>query len=476
MVKMDEACKLNIEEIASQLIKVQTEANDREQHLAKEALKLRESLKESEKGRIALADTIKQLEKDLDSCRTKTEVQEVMKQAINNNNTKEQGTTDATIDKPNHQACTECEILRNGMTNIIDGNNRLQALVDRKDKIIKELQDYSKFADESLTEHQQEKKELIATIKELKKRCQATTESYSSMQNELKQTTKINEEIQLQGSSSKEEIKQLLYLNSQLKQRNDSLAEKIKSHKCLTAPPVIQRPETIDSSKVDSESSQPVAENGSIGHTQDSTNEEQKLNNIKDYCYFEIRKKGSCRRGEQNCKFSHKIPSEVENNKAAILSEISSNNLCINEYRQEGSCRKKKNCRFNHNISPEQRSDPSVQEQMRRKEVKMNGGTPSSKKHICVFEYQTEGSCKNDDCRFNHDITEQQRADPILKAEAEKRMEELKQKRNTRHNNYNNYNSNHESWGNVPLPQNILEQLVMLLGNVANQNSSSCRF
>ena len=39
---------------------------------------------------------------------------------------------------------------------------------------------------------------------------------------------------------------------------------------------------------------------------------------------------------------------------------------CINEYREEGSCRKGKDrCRFSHDISPAERADPETQLKMK---------------------------------------------------------------------------------------------------------------
>ena len=47
-------------------------------------------------------------------------------------------------------------------------------------------------------------------------------------------------------------------------------------------------------------------------------------------------------------------------------------NLCVNEYHEEKSCKKGVYCGFRHIFSQEERTDPSIQEAMKGKWLKIN--------------------------------------------------------------------------------------------------------
>ena len=46
--------------------------------------------------------------------------------------------------------------------------------------------------------------------------------------------------------------------------------------------------------------------------------------------------------------------------------------LCVNEYHEEKSCKKGTYCGFRHIFSEEERTDPSIQEAMKNKWLKIN--------------------------------------------------------------------------------------------------------
>ena len=54
-------------------------------------------------------------------------------------------------------------------------------------------------------------------------------------------------------------------------------------------------------------------------HAPKDSNTVESNNNILNLCYFEIKEQGSCTRGEERCRFSHKIPTEITQNKKEVL-------------------------------------------------------------------------------------------------------------------------------------------------------------
>ena len=101
---------------------------------------------------------------------------------------------------------------------------------------------------------------------------------------------------------------------------------------------------------------------------------QNKTNNKPRYCFAELKQKGSCKR--KSCPFDHEIPQEVRENheiqNAFTEEKEMKMGKCVNEYRKEGSCRKGKHlCRHSHNISAEDRADPTIQAEMQTKYQKI---------------------------------------------------------------------------------------------------------
>ena len=124
-------------------------------------------------------------------------------------------------------------------------------------------------------------------------------------------------------------------------------------------------------------------------------------------CFNEIRNKGSCTRDQ--CRFSHNIPTQLRDNKDDAEAFITSKNLYINEFRIEGSCLKRNNCRFAHKISPEQRSDARIIQSMERKYIRIREGKMTPNRNnigsgiTCRHELRQQGSCPwRNECKFSH--------------------------------------------------------------------------
>ena len=70
------------------------------------------------------------------------------------------------------------------------------------------------------------------------------------------------------------------------------------------------------------------------------------------------------------CKFDHDIPSSVREDEQSILNirwKTLGSNFCINEFKEKDYCFKKLNCKFNHEISEEDRRNPALAEKMKKK-------------------------------------------------------------------------------------------------------------
>ena len=478
MAQMDKINKENMEEIATQLMNVQREAEEKEHQLVSEAAKLQEALKVGERGRISLSESIRQLEKDLDACRTKQEVQEVIKTVVLNNNDRKDGNNlktgmidEDTSEKKETMPCGECKIVRNELTREIDSKNQMKNIIQEKGRVINDLKEHSKFADESMAEYQKEKKDLLANIKEMRNNGDAISKSYNNLKEKFQQTSKANVELQMKDASSKKEVKQLLYLNNQLKQRKDFLEEKISTHICPANVREVERIECPDANTTSPIVHGGKETEGNIVHGSGTNLEEQRNTVIRNLCYYEIKEQGSCTRGAERCRFSHIIPTEILQKKKEVLDLLWSKNLCINEFRQIGACLKGGNCRFNHNITADQRRDPDIQEVIKQKQSRMNNRGENRGPHrtntLCVFELQNPGACRNGKCNFEHDISNDQRKDPTLKDEAKKRMEEMKNRRR-QSTSRNQQSFNDQINEDLTIPRNMVKQLYTLLSNPVN--------
>ena len=185
------------------------------------------------------------------------------------------------------------------------------------------------------------------------------------------------------------------------------------------------------------------------------------VNAVKDQqvCIFEFRKEGSCLRKEK-CKFVHKIPASMredeEVSKQMMIStserigkcayEMTQRGSCVNkscrfahgkggrvqaprekricfkELVEEGSCHWKSQCRFSHQISQEQRRDVDfLESQLKEKDER------ASK---CLNEYRKKGSClRKDKCPFSHKINEEDRQNEETKSRMQERQAVLKKRK-----------------------------------------------
>ena len=183
-------------------------------------------------------------------------------------------------------------------------------------------------------------------------------------------------------------------------------------------------------------------------------------------CYHELKEKGGCWRRE-NCKFSHVISQEVLEQKDEILSSYNKNNLCVNEFRNVGGCRKGVTCKFNHNITDNQRNDPVIMEIMKKRQTRIltkkidqeNGGEYS---HLCVYEFRRDGECRRGStCRYSHVISPEQRLDSTVKEEIKKRTQEIHKRNVNTRSEWGGRDTNQDI---IPVPKKMLEQIYSLLG------------
>ena len=88
----------------------------------------------------------------------------------------------------------------------------------------------------------------------------------------------------------------------------------------------------------------------------------------KQICFKEA--EGKCPRGA-SCFYSHEIPEDQKKNpeflRKIAMEKEQKQGLCVNEFMERGSCYKKQNCKFNHRISGEQRADTRLKERMLEK-------------------------------------------------------------------------------------------------------------
>ena len=104
------------------------------------------------------------------------------------------------------------------------------------------------------------------------------------------------------------------------------------------------------------------------------------INNKKKYserlCYKELEEKDSCPFGKERCHFCHDFPETLRSDRHFIQKTLEERKvklaLCVNEFYCKGGCNKKRNCRFNHEITDEQRQDPDWQTKMKVKLEKIS--------------------------------------------------------------------------------------------------------
>ena len=104
-------------------------------------------------------------------------------------------------------------------------------------------------------------------------------------------------------------------------------------------------------------------------------------------CFRELMQEGSCFRGAENCKFSHKISMEQRNDEGFVekVRKVKDEKAskCVNEFNLVGSCTKKLCCPFSHSITEEDRKNPVMKKKMLEKrssfhEKKANPAKPTN--------------------------------------------------------------------------------------------------
>ena len=129
-------------------------------------------------------------------------------------------------------------------------------------------------------------------------------------------------------------------------------------------------------------------------------------------CAFEFTKKGTCKE-KDHCAHCAQESQQIRSRNR------SRPRYCFSELREKDSCRWKENCRFNHEIPEELRADQTAQtEHLNEKEIKAGK---------CVNEYREAKSCKKgkEACRFSHDISAADRANPEMQKQMKEKYENI---------------------------------------------------
>lgn len=80
---------------------------------------------------------------------------------------------------------------------------------------------------------------------------------------------------------------------------------------------------------------------------------------------------------------------------------------------------------------------------------------------MCVYEFREKGACRRQgQCKFEHSITEQQRNDPVLKEEIKKRLLSIQNIRRT-----TQLDTTERAENNTFEVRSLLEQMYNLLQN-----------
>ena len=323
--RVEETKKESIEEISNQLINFQREMEDKESYAAKETQKLKDALNESEKERATLGNTIRKLEKELDACRTKKEVEELTTTTLECTDQYNQTDFPSTTQCESHN-CSKIAIYCDACK--MKGINGLKTTIKENEKQITDLKQYSKHVDEELVDIQNQKKELFSENKELKKVYEAITRNEQAAKEELQKATALRNGYQGNEAALKEERKQLLYLNSMLKQGKDLLEDKIRKHICT------QTAHKHNEERTEIELLPKTGVN--VDNMRISNTTDAESTNIDSLCHHEIKEMGSCTRREK-CRYSHTIPENVSQNKENILKLLSSFYLFFLDLRKVSS-------------------------------------------------------------------------------------------------------------------------------------------
>ena len=150
--------------------------------------------------------------------------------------------------------------------------------------------------------------------------------------------------------------------------------------------------------------------------------------------------------------------------------------MCVNEFQSDRNCTQGPQCKFSHDISEDQRKNPEIREIINKKleKISRNNTNGNNRLHdvtdkLCIFEFQKQDNCEwGKKCRFSHTISEGQRNDPELK-------EEILIKTNNFHGRRDQRASQPNS-DEILVPRSMLKQLYSLLNTSTDNSEYSSRF
>ena len=368
----------------------------------------------------------------------------------------------------NENKTLEMEIkkLEEELNSTLNKNNSIvtmRSMIKEKDTAIEEMKENNEFMESKLKEKNVEIDQLEKAIKQYKVECEITQKSSVQKNQEAE---KERQEYLGKYTASRKEAAQLLHLNNQLKENVTKLEKELleKSNQLeKKEPKEVEKPKPLR--KTDEQNN-----NGEKNGTNNDKMTTITHEKIRLLCYSEVKEDGSCPKGTQ-CNFSHNLSEEIKQNREVVLNMIGQKSLCINEFNKKGSCFKGERCRFHHNISDEQRNNPLIKESMRRKQARMqpqkrpqynNGERP-----ICVYEYLEADPCPwGENCKFSHEITEDQKGDQRLQEVMRNKMRLIQPKIQR------TVNSGLGEEANINIPREALCKMINLLSNSSEQGAT----
>ena len=421
ILEIETAAKEDEESLRKKILNEQKLGEENASKNKKDIGKLKEALNESERIRNTMNETIKNLESKVKEMNIELQVRQATEEKVDISR-EVQTEPDSSITtiqnildeerKLRNKAEEELRVMSQSDAKFKEAEESLQAskrsisemiqLLQQKDETISDLIDHGKFMDDSVKEKNDEVVALQTQIKENQKENSETLRNRENLESKHREVLKSHEELQYMYSSSQNQVEQLLFLNNQLKAKSDSLMQNHQQHtsKSITNPAGNKQPDT-----------------DTPPPTQRTARTERGNHN---FCYDELKEKGSCQKKRVGkCTFSHEIPEMKDDERQQALTSIELKFICVNEFYGEGKCLKR-GCRFNHNITDQQRADPAIIQMIetKMKNIRARGTAGSKRDEFCFFELKQKDGCKNgDQCRFNHDITEEQRNDSKLRAE-----------------------------------------------------------
>ena len=442
----EEKLKLQVNENVAQKEKIHKDAK-------KEAKQLKDALNSSEKMVSNLKQKLKEREEQIKAQEINTEMQKIIKlDQGNNTELAEAEEEDGAVEELNKTISELEESIERTTNQTNTSMNEMSKIIEDKEEIISQLKENSEFMENKLRDIEKEKEKLINISKELKKELETTQKK---LNDDLKKHQQDQNEMKMLKSkyaASQLEVSQMVSLNNQLK---------INKEINKTANPVKEAAKGAANPHNGAEKLIPEA----VEMVSEAPKVSQE--SISKLCYSEVKEKGSCKKN--NCFFSHDIPTGME--QKMMLNIIGQRNLCINEFNRQGSCRKRGECRFHHEITAEQRNNAYVQELMKQKQERMRKSReshPSSSHNLCAYEYQRNGGCPwGENCKFTHKITDAQKSDATLRITMTNKMEHIQATKINRKHNYNINNNNKK------IPLQMLSKMYQLLSNTQEEIPST---